>query len=160
MESLYINYIMSKIWASSTWAFFHSIAENIHPAFYSRNYPYMLAMIKGICANLPCQYCQRHADNYMSRIRSVDVRTKSQFRLLLYNFHNSVNARLGKPQYPLKGLGKYRTRAVGHILRAFLAGFTKSYGGLTPGLVDQAGRRRQFATALVTWIRPRWKQMF
>ncbi len=151
---------MSKIWASSTWAFFHSLAENIHPAFYSRNYPYMLAMIKGICANLPCAYCQKHAANYMSRVHPRNVQTQAQFRLFLYNFHNAVNARLGKPQYPIKALGKYRTRKVGYIFKAFLAGFTKSYGGLTPGLIDQAGQRRQFATALIAWIRPRWRYMF
>ena len=151
---------MSKLWAASTWAFFHGLAENIRPDFYSRNHPYLLAMVKGICANLPCPTCRMHASAYMARVHPRDVQTRAKFRMFLYRFHNTVNARLGKPQYPIKGLGKYRTRKVGYIFKAFLAGFTKSYGGLTPGLVNQAGQRRQYATALVAWIRPRWRYMF
>ena len=107
-----MNYIMSKIWSNPTWAFFHTFAEKVDESFYNRNRDICLQIIKTICNILPCPICRVHATNYMKKIKIQQLRTKNDFRMMLFKFHNQVNRRLRKPSFNAKDLGKYKVYAI------------------------------------------------
>lgn len=117
---------MSKIWSHPTWKFFHIFAENVNESFYNRNKDICLQIIKTICGILPCPYCKSHASNYMKHIHIQHLPTKKHFIDMLLTFHNKVNSRLHKPQFPKKNLIQYKgldiVRAVDimcHKLKSF-----------------------------------------
>ena len=83
---------MSEKWSIPTWTFFHTLAELINNTFYINNTGTILNLIKKICSNLPCPECRAHASLYMNRIRIDNVKTKEDFRMMLFTFHNSVNS--------------------------------------------------------------------
>lgn len=87
------------MWGPAIWYFFHSIAEKIiDNRFYSIREE-LINYIKAVCANLPCPECSNHAMMYMRKIDDSKIRTPEDLRQMLFIFHNSVNQRLGKPQY-------------------------------------------------------------
>ena len=53
-----------------------------------------------IFERLPCEDCRRHAKDYYWRNYPKLERGRLAYAAWMFNFHNSVNRRLGKPQYP------------------------------------------------------------
>jgi hypothetical protein len=90
---------MSKSWGTPTWLYFHSLAEQIDSKFYSNNYKKVFNFIKEICSCLPCPDCTKHATVYLSKIHHSEVNTKEKLKIVLFNFHNSVNVRTRKPVF-------------------------------------------------------------
>ena len=99
---------MSKSWGTPTWYFFHTLAEKIKENEYDGIKKDVLLHIKNICSVLPCPDCRDHAVNFMKRINIGHVNTKEQLKQMLCEFHNSVNARTGSPQYSVDGLELYK----------------------------------------------------
>ena len=52
--------------------------------------------------------------------------TKQEFILMIHTFHNAVNARLAKPEYPVEGLEKYKKRNTKQIWTVFKIVFTSN----------------------------------
>ena len=99
---------MSRVWSNPTWAFFHIFAEKVNNEFYLKNHDICIKIIKEICNILPCPICRIHATNYIKRINIKSCPNKESFKIMLYNFHNTVNVRLRKPKYPYHLLDKYK----------------------------------------------------
>lgn len=107
---------MSRIWSNPTWMFFHTFAEKVDINFYNRNKDICLMIIKSVCEVLPCMVCRVHATRYMRNITIKTVPTKRLFRKMLLDFHNFVNRRLRKRQYPERALVKYRNMKLASVL--------------------------------------------
>jgi hypothetical protein len=88
---------MTKRWGTPTWYFFHSLAEHIDETFYFNNSQMIFNIIKSICSCLPCPDCTQHATQHLKTISINNIRTKAQFKQMLFDFHNKVNIRTGKP---------------------------------------------------------------
>ena len=88
---------MSKTWGTPTWIFFHTLAETISDDYYNKNKKQIIDIIKTICCNLPCRDCTEHAKKYLKRISYNSLATKQDFKMMLINFHNSVNQRKRRP---------------------------------------------------------------
>jgi len=98
---------MSKVWANPVWFFFHGMAAKVNEKFYNANKGACLNIVKQICTILPCPLCKREATKYMARITVHHIPTKILFQKMLFDFHNSVNGRLGKRNFNRHGLDKY-----------------------------------------------------
>jgi hypothetical protein len=63
----------------------------------------MSAFIEALPVLLPCKDCSEHAKEYLSNHSVCDaVKNRQSLYTFLWNFHNHVNERLGKPQISLK----------------------------------------------------------
>jgi hypothetical protein len=88
---------------------FHSLAEKIKEDKFSEVGPQLFSMIKKVCTSLPCPECSMHATAFMSRVNFSTVSTKTEFKHMLYIFHNVVNKRKNKPLFNVLGITNYST---------------------------------------------------
>lgn len=88
---------MSKQWGTPTWYFFHTFAEHMTDELYQKHSKEICNFYVSICKNLPCEYCTKHASQYVGRsLNPQNVPTRKQLMYYLFDFHNSVNVRNGK----------------------------------------------------------------
>tara|TARA_B110000285_G_C15106397_1_gene608272 strand:- start:1638 stop:2096 length:459 start_codon:yes stop_codon:yes gene_type:complete len=86
-------------WGPHTWNMFHTLAEKIKDEYFCETKLEFWNMIKNICGNLPCPYCAQHANEFMSKIKTDNIKSKDDIIKILFVFHNSVNERLEKPKF-------------------------------------------------------------
>ena len=96
-------------WGPPIWMLFHSLAEKIKEEKFSEVGPQLFSMIKAICSTLPCPECSQHATLFLSRVNFSSIRTKNDFKSLMYIFHNVVNKRKNKPLFNVLELKRYST---------------------------------------------------
>jgi len=96
-------------WGPPIWMLFHSLAEKIKEDKFSEVGPQLFSMIKKVCTSLPCPDCSMHATAFMSRVNFSTVSTKTEFKHMLYIFHNVVNRRKNKPLFNVLGIANYST---------------------------------------------------
>jgi hypothetical protein len=94
-------------WGSSLWIFFHTLSFIIPENQYIIIKDQLIKHVKVLCSCLPCPICAEHASHYMRNINAPE--TKEGFKQLFVQFHNSVNARLGKPIFLMSQFEKYKT---------------------------------------------------
>jgi hypothetical protein len=109
-----------KVWGNATWYLFHTLAEKLKPEFKSE-LPVLFSYISGICNNLPCPDCQKHASLVMQRA-NVPLITSSQENLITYlwTFHNSVNKRIGNKEFTREELSIYKRANTRNIISNFI----------------------------------------
>lgn len=148
---------MLESWAIPTWIFFHTLAEKINENFLKNNSANVLQIIKSICHNLPCPTCRQHATLYMSRIDINHIDSKEKIKNMFFVFHNSVNKRLGKQQYGIEGLNRYKYGRFDIIYIHFINNFSKKYGSvLLGGQLSQNSKRRNLKINLNSWFKKNW----
>ena len=145
------------LWGVSTWRLFHTMAARIR----EESYPYLkgqlLAVVKQICYNLPCPEWARHATQFMRNVHLSSFPNRTVFISMLFQFHNSVNARLGKRQYTLEDLKEYKNRNIGIDLQNFLTFYAKRYNGtLQAGIQSTELIRRRIAISVRAWLQKNW----
>jgi len=116
-------------WGGAVWMFFHTISVKINVNYYNNNYQYMWDFIKKICKTLPCPYCRQHASAYVDKITTHQINTKDKLKTVLFNFHNSVNIRIGKKSENISILTKYNKANIMAIFNLFEQRFFHSYIG-------------------------------
>lgn len=99
------------IWGPSTWTLFHTLAEKIKDEHFNEIKSDLLGYVKRICANLPCPDCAAHATQFISKLTPDQFANKQNFKVFLLHFHNSVNARTGKPIFTLEEMNEKYSRA-------------------------------------------------
>ena len=148
---------MIEIWSIPTWIFFHTLAEKISGDFLWNKTNEVLRIIKLICSNLPCPTCKAHATLYMKNVSPNSIRTKKNLRLMFFNFHNAVNARLRKKQYNEIDLTKYKYGRIDIIYINFINTYSRKYNTqLLAGKISQNYSRLQVSKKLNTWFRKNW----
>lgn len=145
-------------WAHPTWTFFHTFAAKINKIFFETNRDQCLKLIKMICSCLPCPECTQHATRFMNTINSQNVKTKEDLINMLFTFHNVVNKRLGKRQFPKTSLVSYNNYRMDIVLINFLNGFAGKYGSIMGGMISTLGKRKSIAKGIQIWMRENWKQ--
>lgn len=148
---------MIESWSIPTWAFFHTLAEKISKNFLENKTDEILQIIKLICSNLPCPVCRLHAIHYMNTVSPNSIKTKKKLCTMFFHFHNTVNARLGKPQYKEQNLNKYKYGKLSVIYVNFINGYTRKYNRqLFAGKFSNNSKRRQAGKQLNLWFRENW----
>ena len=111
-------------WGEPFWNLFHVLAEKVHESEFSRIRVDFLNIIYLICSNLPCPDCTTHAVHYLNGINFNAIKSKEELKSMLFNFHNSVNARKDYPIFPRGELeNKYRSGNTSLIIDTFLYHF-------------------------------------
>jgi hypothetical protein len=106
------KYPQNEEWGPITWRIFHTVAEKgglqtdkLFQADEGRIWP---LFVKSIGPMIPCPYCRDHFTEYLAANPFTlpgDTATWNVYiRIWFYNFHESVNQRLGKPSFPFDQL--------------------------------------------------------
>jgi hypothetical protein len=96
-------------WGPPIWMLFHTLAEKIKEDKFSDIGPQVFYMKKRVCTTLPCPECSMHATTFLSRIDFSGIKTKTDFKHILYIFHNAVNKRKNKPLFNVLDIANYAT---------------------------------------------------
>lgn len=80
-------------WGRATWFLFHTLAHKVKDQYFLQIKLELCNNILRICSSLPCLMCQTHATEYMNKINFDNIKTKSDLKKMLFNFHNVVNER-------------------------------------------------------------------
>ena len=105
------------IWGKNTWIFFHTIAEKINPQYFDSEIKILLDMIKNICNNLPCPECSNDATSTLNKCNFDNIKTKDDFKLFVFYFHNNINKKLKKPLFKEEDLEKYKNCNLNTLLK-------------------------------------------
>lgn len=143
-------------WAPPTWIFFHTFAAKVNKQFFEANREQCLSIIKMSCYCLPCPECTRHAAHFLTRVNQNTVKTKEDLILMLFDFHNSVNRRLGKAQFTKESLVMYNNYRIDIALVNFISGYSSKYGSIMSGIISTLGKRQSIARAIQTWMKNNW----
>jgi len=130
---------MTNNWGRPTWLFLHTFIEKMDPTFYINNKSIIIAFIKRICNNLPCNICDKHARKYLINLTPSSVPTKLHMEQFLFTFHNNVNKRIQKPIFVDTNM--YRLAK----LRPIFTYFSKTYpinSALSKNFIDSRGRKK------------------
>ncbi len=141
----------TMLWGEPTWFFFHTIAEKVKPEAFPIIRQELLNICATICNNLPCPNCASHATQYMKSVNFNAIQSKEQFKMLFFNFHNTVNQRKGYPQFPLSELdAKYSNANLISIITKFLYHFQEKHRGNR--LIVHSMHRDRVATNIKLWL--------
>ena len=119
------------LWGKPTWYMLHCLAEKIKPEHFPRLRTELLNIIIRICNNLPCPDCANHATAYMNSINFDNIQTKGQLKLMLFQFHNSVNVKKEFSVFEYKDLDStYKNMSTVDVINNFFYYFLKpTYSG-------------------------------
>lgn len=114
-------------WSIPTWMLFHGLAEKIDEDYYKQNNKEVFGIINTICQNLPCPFCRVNATKYLKKINVNNLKTKEDFKMFLFTFHNNVNKKLGKKIFEQSILNKYKHINMLHCYKWFDQKFFGNY---------------------------------
>ena len=124
--------VSKSVWGPSVWFMFHTLAYKAVPDKFAEIKIELIQYIQRICANLPCPECTQHATQYMNQnVRKISaIQTKEQLQYFLIDFHNTVNARKGKPVFTYEQAEeKYKHAKTSEVVQYFF----KIYGDKNNG---------------------------
>jgi len=138
-------------WGKPFWTLFHVMAEKVKESDFQRIRAELLSLIYLICSNLPCPDCTTHAVTYLNGINFNAIKTKEDLKNMLFEFHNSVNARKGYALFPRSDLErKYRSGTTRVIIENFLDHFkSRPY---SVRLFTDTLHRDRVMKKLITWF--------
>tara|TARA_B100001057_G_C22856205_1_gene952761 strand:- start:133 stop:594 length:462 start_codon:yes stop_codon:yes gene_type:complete len=145
---------MSAFWGTPTWIFLHTFAEKINESFFINNKVKVLKMIKMICSLLPCPVCRRDANEFMKKVNLSNFKNKRDLKMMLFFFHNTVNVRLGKPNFLLAQYN-YKEKSLEETFKRFKETFSKKYdSGITKAVTERMMEKSRisFTEALKKWL--------
>jgi hypothetical protein len=96
-----------EVWGSNIWSLFHGLSYKIREDRFLYHRERLIYIVKSICSTLPCPDCSKDATNLLNNTNFNNIRTKEDFKQFIFNFHNSVNKKLNKPNYDFSQLEKY-----------------------------------------------------
>jgi len=109
-------------WGVPTWIFFHSYAQHTSNERFIRQRTIFIDTFSKTMLCLPCPLCRNHATDYLKRNPLKRVLNIEDLKKYLWRFHNSVNVRLSKPEFPLESLNVYANKhpraLYGNFIRA------------------------------------------
>lgn len=113
-------------WGEPIWFLFHTLAEKVKKESFPVIREELLQNIYTICSYLPCPSCANHATEYLNTINFNTIRSKDDFILMIFAFHNEVNSRKGFDAFDISELSKKYSAAVTiNIIRNFMNTFEK-----------------------------------
>ncbi len=138
-----------EVWGPAIWTLFHTLIEKLNPEMYNEVIPSMFMMIVNICKYLPCPDCSKDASRFLAKINLSDYKTKTDFKNMLYLFHNYVNAKKRKPLYNYSNMDKYVNMNLQHVINHFIATYNTK-GNMK--LLAESFQRGFVIKQFVLWI--------
>lgn len=114
-------------WGRATWFLFHTLAHKIKDQYFLQIKLQLCNNILKICSSLPCLMCQEHAVEYIKKINFDNIKTKMDFKNMLFNFHNVVNENKGYRKFSYDELdNKYENANLHKIINNFFSVMSRS----------------------------------
>lgn len=147
----------SKNWGNVTWVFLHTFAEKINPEFYEANVYNIINLIRRICVNLPCPDCSKHASSFFNNIQIGSISTHDKFKSFIWDFHNTVNSRLGVSVESPQIMDKYKTNTMSAALVDFKSYYSIRYNThIELGSGNNDAVRIRITNIIITWMQRYW----
>tara|TARA_B110000977_G_C11004987_1_gene465355 strand:+ start:204 stop:686 length:483 start_codon:yes stop_codon:yes gene_type:complete len=131
-----------NIWGNNIWYLFHTLAYQITETDFKQLKPELIYIVKTISSNLPCPECSSDATILLNKINFDNINSKEEFKLLLFNFHNHINKKLGKPVFEKSELDiLYSKTYLNNIYNNFCIIFSSNSNN--PSLMSSSFHRQQ-----------------
>ncbi len=137
-------------WGKPTWFLFHTLAEKVIESRFLEIRAGLLDVVYSICLNLPCPKCAEHAKAHLNAINFNKIRTKEDFKMLFFDFHNYVNSKKGYAIYKYEELNKYETAITKNIIYNFFIEYNAKSRNVKY-LADDLHRQR-LSSSLKKWF--------
>ena len=136
-------------WGPSTWIFMHTLAAKIKDSSFPLIGPNLILLLIQICNNLPCPECAQHAKQFWSKVKTGNIKTKTDLINLLYVFHNSVNKIKQNRYFKYESLAIYETKNLIETYNNFSKNFN-TRGNMN--LINESFHRNIMLSSLRTWL--------
>ena len=136
-------------WGPNTWVFMHTLAAKIKEESFLIIGPNLISVIIQICNNLPCPECAQHAKEFWAKVKTANIKNKTDLINLLYVFHNLVNKRRKTFQFRYDSLNYYDKKNVIETYNAFARTFN-TRGNLQ--LINDSFHRGLMISSLRGWL--------
>ncbi len=114
-------------WGRATWYLFHTLAHKVKDQYFLQIKLDLCNNILRICSSLPCLMCQSHATDYINKINFDNIKTKSDLKNMLFNFHNVVNERKSYQKFTYEKIDeKYQQANLHGIINNFFVNMSNS----------------------------------
>ena len=138
-------------WGAAIWIFFHTLAFKVHEIEFPKIKEELFNFIRGISSCLPCPKCSEHAKIYLSGVNFKTIVSKRDLILMLYAFHNAVNARKHSPIVTAEEMDLLYVRAnTIAVIRYFVSVFRAKNGNLR--LLTDDMQRQLITTKFESWF--------
>jgi len=138
-----------EVWGPPIWTFFHTLAEKVNENEFPKIKFILFSYIKRICNFLPCPECSSHAYHFLASVNINLIKTKYDFKNMLYVFHNAVNKRKNKQLFKYKHLNKYSMSNVGSAFNKFISVY-HTKGNMN--LIAESFQRNLLVKDLKNWL--------
>jgi hypothetical protein len=138
-----------EIWGPPIWTFFHTIAEKVNEVEFPKIKIVLFSYIKRICSFLPCPECSAHAYQFLARVNINSIKTKNEFKNMIYIFHNAVNKRKKKHLFNYADINKYKQYNVGATFNEFIKVY-HTKGNMN--LIAESFQRNLLIKDLKNWL--------
>lgn len=129
-------------WGPSVWNLFHCMSIKLHEEQFNQSKFIAIEIIKKICYNLPCPTCREDAMKIVKNLQPEKFKTKQNLTNFVFNFHNHVNKKLKKPEFPRDELdAKYNTANIKALYSNFFIIFTMNSN--VPQLMSVSFHRKE-----------------
>lgn len=136
-------------WGPSTWIFMHTLTAKIKETSFPVIGSNLILILIQICNNLPCPECSQHAKQFWSKVKTSNIKSKSDLINLLFVFHNMVNKRKQSLPFKYDNLQYYETRNVIETYNTFARNFN-TRGNMN--LINESFHRNMMISSLRTWL--------
>ena len=136
-------------WGPTTWIFMHTLASKLKESSFNIIGLQLIRIFIQICNNLPCPECAQHAKQFWSKVKTNNIKNKTDIINLLFVFHNIVNQRKKNQQFKYENLTYYDTKNVVETYNAFSKNFN-TRGNMN--LINESFHRNMMLTSLKTWM--------
>ena len=110
-----------EVWGPPVWTLFHVLAEKVNERIYPRIVGQLFDIIKRICSALPCPECSQDASIFLGKIKLHELKTKNDFKNMIYVFHNYVNSKKRKKLYNYSNLEIYKRYNIVYVFNRFIS---------------------------------------
>jgi hypothetical protein len=138
-----------EVWGPPIWTLFHVLAEKINEHAYPFFMSQLFQVIKMICSALPCPECTQDATIFLSKIKLQDLKTKNDFKNMIYIFHNHVNVKKRKHLYNYSNLEIYKKYNIIHVFNRFISVY-HTRGNMN--LLAESFRRQLIVKNVKNWF--------
>jgi hypothetical protein len=129
--------------------FIHTLASKIKETSFPLIGPNLILVLIQICNNLPCPECSQHAKHFWSKVKTANIKNKSDLINLLFVFHNMVNQRKQLRQFKYENLNYYESKNVIDTYNSFSKNFN-THGNMN--LINESFHRNMMLSSLRNWL--------
>ena len=138
-----------ELWGPATWTLFHVLAEKVNEHMYPRIAGQLFDVIKRICSALPCPECAQDATQFLAKIKVHELKSKNDFKNMIYMFHNYVNAKKRKPLFNYTNLVIYKRYNIVSVFNRFIS-FYHTKGNMR--LLAESFQRQLIVRTVREWF--------